>query len=161
MPVFFSQRRGTVVRVGNRAGLNASPFAVRVQGTPLGVADQNLPTIITQAAFRAEGNVQFQHAADETIYGYIFGDRVGTVRVGGMAFASYCGNAQSGLDVLLTIYRQFRAAALGRPCRVRIGNNVVKAMLTAMSFNLSDPEHEMAEWGFEFAGLTALPGREP
>lgn len=155
MAMFFSQRRGAVVRVGGQGTNNTpSPFAVRMLGAPLGDVDS--AAIITQAMVTGAGNVHIQHAADESIYAYIFGDRIGALRIGGIAFANRCGFAESGIDTIMDIYRDFRAGARGHTVMVSIGQNVTRGLLVGLSINIADGERELAEWGFEFVGLAPL-----
>lgn len=155
MPLFFSRRRGTVTRVNGSPPDNApSPFAISIQGAALGPSF-DVPAIITQGGLDAGANICVQHAADETIYAYIFGDRIGNLKIGGVAFASRCGMG-SGLSTILDIYRTNRAAATGKPVLLMVGNNVTRALLTGLSFNAADAERDLAEWGFSFLGLAPL-----
>lgn len=159
MPTFFAHRRGTVVRVGNLSGRGPSPFAIRMQGTGIG-GTENPATraIITQSAMTASVNLQLQHAVDETIWAYIFGDRIGELKVSGVCFANGCSVGPAGqvdgVSQLLRAYAAHRASAAGRTILVHLGTNVLRALLVGASIEITDPENELAQWGFRFMVLT-------
>jgi hypothetical protein len=162
MPVFFANNRGQVVRVGGRSTLGPSPLAIRLKGTDLGGQggqNPNATAIVTQSKITAAGNTRIQHAADETIYAYTFGDRIGELQISGVCFARACFNREPGKSQVLRIYRENRVAASARSVLLSIGTDVFRALLVGMTLEVADPETELAQWGMRFMGLTGVPGR--
>lgn len=150
MPAFFAHSRGTMVRVTSqwRNGGGVIPFRILIAGTDL--ADPNTDAIITNGGIVEHGNYQFMHTVSETIYAYVFGDRIGELRVGGVCFASTCGSEVSGIQRIVKAYRRNRIGKAGSEVQVSFGEIDFKAFLTSMSLEIADAELNIGQWVFTF-----------
>lgn len=157
MPAFFSHIRGSVVRVTglhkNAGGL--LPFRIIMAG--IDVTAPNTRAIITQAGIVENGNYQFLHTLNETIYAYVFGDRIGELRVGGIAFAHPCGGEESGMKQVIDNYRANRIAELGGPVQVSFGETDYRGFLVGMNIDIADAERNLGQWAFRF---NTFPGNQ-
>ncbi len=163
MPAFFSQQRGTVARVTGQRGGAPMPFQIKMQGIGISSDNPTARAIITQAGVNQRGSVQFLHTIGETIYAYIFGDRMGELHVSGVAFSAVCGTSAAaagsratGFQQVLEEYQRNRVAQLARPVIVNFGNTPFKGFLVDMSLELTDPETHLGQWSYRFA---SFPGR--
>lgn len=157
MAAFFSHRRGSVVRVNSQhqqAG-GLLPFRILVAGT-----DLTTPTtraIITQAGINENGNFQFLHTLNETIYAYVFGDRIGELQIGGVCFAHPCDDQPSGMKQVIDAYRDKKISRSGRPALVSFGETDYKGFLVGMTIDIMDPERILGQWAFRF---NTFPGNQ-
>ena len=153
MPAFFSQNRGTVSLVkGQVNGNGLLPFNITLRGMDLGAGNNpQSNAIITQMSATEEGNYQFMHTTQSTIYGYVFGDRIGDWSVSGICFASSCYNKDTtGMQQIFETYRKYRIANSGTSVLVDVGSTTVVAFLTGMSLSVADPERNLGQWAFRF-----------
>lgn len=141
MPGFFAHARGTVIRMPGPHRGNI-PFKVRIPGGPLSRG------IITQCKIEHEGNFQFAHSIGGTVYVYIFGDKIGSLVVGGTAFGVTCGG--EGVSEVIQRYNSNRIAAAGRPVTVGVAQVAFPCFLTGFSLDASDPETQLAQWALRF-----------
>lgn len=160
MAAFFSQQRGAVAMVGPGAGVAAAPFAVRMEG--LAVIGPGSDAILTQVAVAEQGNYQFLHTLGDTIYVYVFGDRIGEIRLSGLCFANACrqgsgalpgASADGGINTILKTYRANKLATRSNPVQINIGpaaGDVYRGFLTGMTMEILDAEHQIGQWAFRF-----------
>ena len=161
MPTFFSSH-GKVIRVA-REGAGVQLFQVLVgdeggNGQPIFAPNQ--AAILTQAAAVEQGNFQFMHTLGETIYVYIFGDRIGELRLSGLCFLNPCGldthnEAKDGFSHALQGYRTNRLAARPAPVTISIGANstgpgIFHAFLTGATVEVLDAEKQLGQWAYRF-----------
>lgn len=125
--------------------------------------------IITRIGGGFRTNTRFQHALDNSVYTYSFGDRMGQTTVSGLAFESDCGQINagltnpltggsllSGLDQVLSFYRLNRVSIFNRPVIVFIGSlSVVRGFLIGMDFGTQDVNTKATAWTLQVA---TLPG---
>lgn len=165
MPSYFANRRGTVYRAtGQRTGV-ALPFQIRMQGVGIGSDNASARAIITQAGVMQNGNFQFLHTIGETIYVYVFGDRIGELRVSGVAFMQSCnvlgglelgGSRATGMQQVLLEYQRNKLSSRARPVLVNFGDMPFRGFLTGMQLDMSDAENSLGQWSFRFH---TFPGR--
>jgi len=142
MPGFFAHGRGAVQRVpGPHRGY--VPFKLWVPGGALNRG------IITQGTIEHEGNYQFLHTINDAVYVYVFGDRVGSLVVGGIAFGVPCGGGNGITEVILR-YNQHRIAATGNPVIVGFADLAFPCFLTGFNVDTADPETHTAQWALRF-----------
>lgn len=151
MPAFFAQSRGTVVRVTPGGGMAGGvlPFRI-VMAASADITDQDTRAIITQCAIVEQGNFQFMHTLGATIYAYIFGDRIGELRISGICFANPCGGGKSGMQQITDSYRKNRIAAAGRPVQISVGEVDYTAFNTGCTLEITDPERQLGQWALRF-----------
>lgn len=131
MSTILAASPGQVVRVNT--GRSAIPFKINLPGFPTRGA------IVTSAAMQQSGNFQFLHTLQEFIYIYVFGDKVGSLVVSGVAFMDKCaGSNRSGVEDALQYYGNRRIAGSGDPVRVGFGNIPFQCFLTDGSFEVKD-----------------------
>jgi len=149
MAAFFAHKRGSVQRVDSQAtGGGLLPFRIIINGTD--ISSPNTRAIITSAGIVENGNYQFLHTLNETIYAYVFGDRIGELRVGGVCFAHPCGGADSGMAQIIRQYRANRIAKLGGPVMLNFGEEDYKAFLVGMTIDVTDAERILGQWALRF-----------
>ncbi len=157
MPAFFAHKRGTVVRVASldqQAG-GARPF--RIIMTDMDMSAPDTRAIVTQVGIVENGNFQFLHTLNETIYAYVFGDRIGELRVSGICFAHSCDDRPSGMKQIVDNYRAKRLSKSGGPVQVSIGDINYKAALVGMNLDVLDAETSLGQWTFSFK---TFPGNQ-
>lgn len=150
MPVFFTHARGSVVQLQGQSHSpdGALPFTIQVQD--MGIEPgRSGNLIVTQAAIIEKGNYQFLHTLNETIYVYVFGDKIGELRLSGVAFENPCHDV-NGVQTILAMYRDHRLAEFGGPVTISLGNDSYRGFLTGMSVDLIDPERLLAQWALRF-----------
>ena len=157
MPAFFSHARGAVSRVDGLVGQGVMPFRIQIANTGIGGAvNPTTRAIITQAAIVENGNFQFLHTLNETIYVYVFGDRIGELRVSGMCFANPCTfgrgaiSGNTGMKQIIDVYQANRLAKLGGPVLTSFGETPYRGFLTGMTMEIADPERALGQWAFRF-----------
>lgn len=157
MPAFFSQQRGTVVRVGNPANVPGGPTPFRIIVPELdGITGFDASAIVTQGGIMERGGFQFTHTLAETIYAFIFGDRIGELRIGGICFANFCNGKQSGMQQVLKAYHAHKLSVRGRSLPVDFGGIIYKGFLTGCNLEVADPERNLGQWMMQF---NTFPGK--
>ncbi len=143
MPGFFARSRGTV-QVVSGAHRASSPFRISVAGGLFRYA------LIQQAVIEHQGNYQFLHSISRTIYVYVFGDRIGDLKIAGTTFLS-CAR-RHGFDEIAAFYNNFRIAATGRPLAVAIGGiPAFSAFLTGVHLDLADAENMLGTFALRMS----------
>jgi hypothetical protein len=157
MPAFFSHGRGRVARVTSLYTQAGGLLPFRIVMTDIDITGPSTRAIITQAAIVENGNYQFLHTLNDTIYAYVFGDRIGELTVSGMCFADTCGVGTSGMKQIIDNYRRNRIGAAGRPVQVSFGETSYKGFLVGMNVDLADPEQMIGQWTYRF---NTFPGNQ-
>lgn len=143
MPGFFAHARGTVQRLRG-PHRTPTPFRITLSG---GVFQRAL---IQQAVIEHQGNYQFLHSINHTIYVYVFGDRIGELRIGGTTFLA-C-DRQHGMTDVAAFYNAYRIASTGRPVAVAIGTiPAFSAFLTGIELSITDPENLLGTFSLRLA----------
>lgn len=160
MAAFFANRRGDVVRVTgqyHQAG-GLLPFRILMAGVD--VTAPNTRAIITQSGIVENGNFQFLHTLNQTIYAYVFGDRIGELRIGGICFADPCpsmSESTSGMSQVIKDYQANKISVKGSPVQVSFGEIDYKGFLVGMTLDINDPERMLGQWAFRF---NTFPGNQ-
>jgi hypothetical protein len=111
----------------------------------------NSGIIITQASVSESGNFQMQHTFGKTVYTYVFGDRVGELKLAGMCFDDLCGAAGvRGSRNVLSSYETNRIAARQAPLYITYGSVVFVGFLTGLALDVVDPNTQLGQWSFRF-----------
>jgi hypothetical protein len=72
--------------------------------------------------YTQEANSQFQLSLDESVYVYVFGDRMGDLVINGIAFAGMCDEQSEGVLEVLDYYAEHRMAVNPLPLAIKIGS---------------------------------------
>ena len=136
-----------------------SVASLRIQ---LGEAGDIGRFIVTETSVRLRGAHQFLHAFDDTIYAHSYGNRVGELRVAGMAFFALCeqgSTAQSsghgtGLDDVVDFYERNKLGAKNVAVGVQLGSWFYRCMLTECTVGAAaGGQAAMGNYAFQFAVL--------
>lgn len=157
MAAFFAHKRGSVVRVTGQWQQAGGLLPFRIVMAGMDITSPNTRAIITQGAIVEQGNYQFLHTLNETIYAYVFGDRIGELRISGICFAHPCDSRISGMKQVIDNYRAKRIAQTGGPVQVSFGEIDYKGFLVGMNLDVSDPERNLGQWTFSF---NTFPGNQ-
>lgn len=147
MPAIISSRPGIVQALEEPSGI---PF--RLQGWG---GFEGTKAIITEVGVSGQGNYQFLHSLKDFIFVYVFGERIGTVQISGIAFAERCpgGGGATGIENVFAYYNQNRIAATGRPLSIQIGNSGngrFEGFLTTVQGKIDDAEWLMGHFSLGF-----------
>ena len=146
---FFAHSRGTVARVRG-PWARQMVFSVDVDEiTPLQRG------IVTQAGVSQDGNFQFLHTLNDTIFVYVFGDRISELTVSGVAFTQ-AGCTGEGISELLLKYQAKKISRKAEPIAISFGpSETFESFLTGMKVDVVDPERMLAQWTYRFASFPA------
>lgn len=87
-------------------------FFVSVSGASGDLIDS---AIVTNMSLELSGNYQFLHTLNDFIYAYSFGDRIGSLNIGGVGFAKPCNGAKGSL---LKAYEWYKANRISRATQI-------------------------------------------
>ena len=77
---------------------------------------------------------QFSMSLDGSIYIYVFGDHMGTIKLSGITFDRLCeGGGKTGLALVLDYYKQNRASQRPTPIQVNVADQTIQGFLTGVS----------------------------
>lgn len=144
MAAIFSMKTGQVGKV-TPSGKGVVAFTIDFEDGRRGTF------IVTDVGIRQGVNAQFLHTLDSAIYIYIFGDRIGDIAIGGLAFIDACSGGGSGVRNAMTYYLGNRASERSGPVMVKFGDiEPFKAYLLDSVFNLLKPETGAVQFTFNF-----------
>lgn len=150
MPAFFAHARGSVVRVP--VTQRAPVFGISMDGISFTRA------IITQCGLMLNGNFQFLHTLNDTIFLYVFGRRIGEMSVSGISFGATCPGSdnQEGITEVIQKYEENQLAVRSSPIKIALGPKMIfNTFLTGMQESVSDPETSLGQWSFRFSSFPA------
>jgi hypothetical protein len=87
--------------------------------------------MISGISYDQNTNHQFQHALDNSVYIYVFGDLMGNVVIEGRAFPMLC-TGEGGLSEVFDFYAKRRASRSPDLIQVAIGAESIVGFLTAI-----------------------------
>lgn len=130
-------------------------------GIPIGPGYQATKKIlVTAIAVTENGNMQFLHTLDDSVYAYIFGDRIGSVNVSGLCFhdATCPSNlintsGGNGFQDVITMYRANRASVRPLPIKISIAGRIYAGFLNGLQMNADDPASGIGHWTYNFMTL--------
>jgi hypothetical protein len=111
-------------------------------------------SVITSAMLSAQTNLQFLHTMGGNIYVYVFGDRVGTFSLNGLAFDSTCDNSAGliGVEHVMQYYNQNRASNRAMPLKITLGvASTFVTYLVGMTCQIADPKSRIWEFSYKLA----------
>lgn len=150
MAQLFTQAAGNVTAVIN-VGL---PMNIRVR--PQGwTGFFGMKSIITSATIASEGNFQFMNTMKNSIYVYVFGEKIGEIVISELSFPGLCGGiAQIGLDSgferVMNYYDTGRISRTGAPGIITVGRRGFPGFMTAFNGSISNPRTGISQFALRF-----------
>jgi len=129
MPDIFNSRPGMVAYFQDIAG-PLMPGRIHLPSF------NSISALIAGIDYDQATNQQFQTALDTSVFIYVFGDQMGTVRVLGKIIPSLCDNDADGLEQVFKFYADNRASRLADPIQVMAGSEVISGFLTGMNMRV-------------------------
>lgn len=150
MPMLFQSRPGAVVKLVDPA----LQCATQLLGLDPNITFESERSIVTRVTVSQQVNVQFLHTLGAAIYIYVFGDRMGSITLSGLAFNCDCGNGpELGAEKMLAWYKTNRASKRKNPVRVTIGRTAIEGFVIGFTEDAVDPALNLIQWGATIASL--------
>lgn len=148
MPAFFAHSRGSVVRLAGPK--RQHPFRVVMAEMDVGAENVQTRAIVTQVSAVENGNYQISHSFGDAICAYTFGDRVGELRIGGVAFLVDCNGQPTGIKQLYDNYNKYRIANSSEILGISIGEVNYRGHLVGMTCDVADAEGLLGQWMMQY-----------
>lgn len=154
--IVFADKGGTENR-GRATVLYRSGAAA---GSMLTLTDwggfNQLKAIFTKHSLGEAGSYQFLHTMGSSIYLYVFGDRIGQMMLGGVAFYGNCDeqNDRVGISHVIQWYREHRVAKRAAPIQVTIDpSTTFETYLLGMQGQVLDPAKRLYQFVLTMASV--------
>jgi hypothetical protein len=147
--IMFNTGPGRLVSLPDPAAAGAQRL-VGLTGFPLP------RVIITRVGVSAQASAQFLHSMGGQVFIYVFGDRVSSVRVSGLAFQAGCGGggSQHGVESVMRWYNQHRVTARQREMEVMVGTSPIRGFLLGIDLDIVSPDTRIFSY---VANLALVP----
>jgi hypothetical protein len=141
----LQSRPGAIHLLTARTGLTVGTLLTWPDGGPGGKESGERvasPIVINNVGYSQGLNIQFMSTLKKFVYVYSFGDRMGELRVGGIAFDNNCDGGESGWGTrsVLEYYRDNRAIKDNQKVSIVVAGETVTGFLTNMEMSLADAE---------------------
>jgi hypothetical protein len=160
MAVIFTNAAGTAenrgrVQVLDPLGSKTAPGSILHAPKDWGGFNK-FKAIFTDVAIGESGNYQFQHMLGDHIYVYVFGDRIGTLGLSGLAFFDNCSgekpNGRIGISHVIEYYRKLKLSAEAEVLQVTIDpDTVFRCFLLAMRGQVVQAANRIFQFQLQFA----------
>lgn len=145
MPVIFTRNAGTVVELPKTVR-SASIVTTVFGGLSGPVAFRTHNTIVSKIGIHQAVNSQFMYTIGESVHCYVFGDKIGQLRVHCISFGDNCANLnRHGLEFMHDWYLENRLSASDIPLTLRIGRTAFSCYLIGSDTEFSDAENKTAQ----------------
>lgn len=151
MTTLFLSNPGQVVAFQNNGLL---PMAVFMEGWP---GYPQINAIITQVNSQSSGIYQHLHSMQDFIHTYIFGEGMGQLLIGGLAFSESCYGGATGLEQIAAYYNNYRISNSGQLLTIQIGITGaarLRAFLVGSQVSIVDTDHQLCQFGLQ---LSVIP----
>jgi len=167
MPSIFTSSAGTVMAItatpnGGSAG---TPITILIDSDAAGgvgtTSVGQLGGIITSFVATGETNTQFMHTLQDVIYLTVFGDKIGSLSIGGYLFLNNpitCGPNKTDKEPLKPFYDFFYNKYVVRekkPLSIAVGSRMLKGFLLSFQIQMADPQFMLGQFTLQMA---LLPG---
>ena len=115
--------------------------------------------IFTAVNISEQANVQFQHTLGDAIYLNVFGDRIGNMKIAGVAVSDVCNtqDREHGITKVLKYYRESKVSSRAAPLIVNLDSRTAyKAFLVGFSGSVFGEQQTMQRL-FQFSMDLILP----
>jgi hypothetical protein len=115
--------------------------------------------IVQGISVGAQTNHQFLNTLRKFVYVYIFGDKMHSIAITGIAFTGKCDGCPSGNDrvdgisEVIRYYSQKRLSATGEPVAITLGAASMSGFLTGTKVDIIDPRAQLGQFTLMFAGI--------
>ena len=173
MPTVISSKPGAVRLVNDAAVQARIPPLVALKGSDK-LQFNSERAIITSIGIQEQTNHQFMQTLGSDIYVYVFGDKIGQMTIGGMAFAAPCGGGggvtfannlfsnplgtlsqggEHGVAKIRSWYNNRKLSSRVRPVNIVIGNSpqTISGFVTGWSANVADVPSSLVQWNITLA----------
>lgn len=155
MADIFNSTPGVVAVLSESTAL---PGAILISSPQFPV--QNSAAIITGIRYSQSTNQQFQQSLDESVYIYVFGDKMGEVIVEGLAFAATCDGSNSGIFSVADYYRANRISKSDNPIIIQAAGEIITGFLTGVEITSDTAGDDPAALTNKYRlHISALPQR--
>ena len=167
MPSIFTSSAGTVMAIdaSPNGGSPGTPITIRIDSdTPAGVGSSSvgqLGGIITSFVATGETNTQFMHTLRDVIYLTVFGDKIGSLSIGGYLFLNNpitCGPDKTDevpLELFYDFFYNKYVVKKKEPLSIAVGSRVFKGFLLSFQIQMADPQFMLGQFTLQMA---LLPG---
>jgi len=113
----------------------------------------NFKSLITDVTIAEQTNHQFLHTLGGDIYIYSFGDRIGILGVGGLAFYDNCtGNQRPGVSHVLEYFRRAKLSEREEPMKLTIApDTVLRGFLYRFRAQVTSVEQRLFQFHLDMA----------
>ena len=162
MPVVFSSNTGRVTQINDNVAAGCLSLATVENDDPANRLSYLVHrTIITRLGVSSSGNFQFLHTIGNDVYIYVFGDRMGSITLSGLSFATGCtdvmlgsSNESHGFERLYAWYRRNRLAVRQSPIAVTIGRDTTfQGFVTGLTGDIQDTANRTVTFQLTLATL--------
>jgi hypothetical protein len=146
-------------------GAPGTPITILLDSdTPAGVGSSSvgqLGGIITSFVATGETNTQFMHTLRDVIYLTVFGDKIGSLSIGGYLFLNNpitCGpdkTAGAPLELFYDFFYNKYVVKKKEPLSIAVGSRVLKGFLLSFQIQMADPQFMLGQFTLQMA---LLPG---
>ena len=162
----------TVGRGAAMSGFDSFPIVVNIPKVPevsgprftektksgKGTTPYNLHNVIITSVGTSQGaNFQFMQTLQDNVYVYVFGDKLGELRVSGIVFAGKCkgsdGSDESGFSKVLQYYTANKISndeKPGVPMQLEIGSTKLSAFLVNVQTSVDRPVEGLGQFTLSF-----------
>jgi len=149
--ILFAGTPGRVIAMADPAAQGLLPPLVDVDGGA--ISFQQRKCLITRVAISAETNHQFAHMLGGDIYIYVFGDRIASMTVSGMALASDCDNSgdlEHGIEKVMHWYAANKLSSRQDPVTLMIGQTALIGFLGGFQADVFDHRLSLMQYNLQF-----------
>lgn len=167
MPSIFTSSAGTVMAIAAtpNGGSAGTPITILIDSDTAGgvgtTSVGQLGGIITSFVATGETNTQFMHTLQDVIYLTVFGDKIGSLSIGGYLFLNNpitCGPNKTDKEPLKPFYDFFYNKYVVRekkPLSIAVGSRMLKGFLLSFQIQMADPQFMLGQFTLQMA---LLPG---
>ena len=149
--ILFAGVPGRVLVMEDPAAQGLLPPLVTVAGGAISFTARKC--LITRVALSAETNHQFAHMLGGDIYIYVFGDRIASMVVSGMAVAYNCdqpGDYEHGVEKVMHWYAYNKLSSRQNPVTLMIGMTPLIGYLGGFQADVMDHRLNLMQFNLNF-----------
>lgn len=156
MPTVLSSRPGAVRLLEDAAVQAAIPPIVGLKA-PDKLQFGSERALINSVGIQEAANFQFMQTLGSDVFVYVFGDRIGQVQIGGLAFAADCNPSsratEHGAAKVRRWFNQRKLSSRVEPVNILFGNATepLSGFVTGWSAKIADVPSNLISWTISMA----------